>query len=116
MQYKIVPLTELRDEGIRDLAALHLSVMPTLLSDLGLPMVLRYYQVAQNDPSVIGFCTLSPSGELLGWAVGSPHPEKINSSLRRPFAWFLFQMLRLAFTRPLVLLQLAASAGRPGRR
>jgi ribosomal protein S18 acetylase RimI-like enzyme len=113
MNYELVLLSELEPDGLKSLAALHHSVMPTLLSDLGLPIVLRYYQVAQNDPSVIGVCAVAPSGELLGWALGSPHPEQLNSNLRTPLVWFLFQMLRLVFTRPLVLWQLAASVLNP---
>lgn len=109
MDYALVALSQLDDEGVKHLAALHHSVMHTLLSDLGLPMVLRYYQVARNDPLVIGLCLVSPSGEMLGWALGSPHPDRINSYLRAPFTWFLFQMLRVAFTRPLVFWQLVSS-------
>lgn len=113
MEHKLILLSELGDDGLKRLAALHHSIMLTLLSDLGLPIVLRYYQVAQKDPAVIGYCALSPSGEMLGWAMGSPHPERINLSIRRPFPWFFVQMLRLAFTRPLVLWQLAASILKP---
>jgi len=109
MDYELVPLSQLNDDGIKQLAVLHHSVMRTLLADLGLPMVLRYYQVARSDKSVIGICAMNSSKEILGWAMGSPHPDRINSGLRTPLAWFMRQMLRLAFTRPLVLWQLIAS-------
>jgi ribosomal protein S18 acetylase RimI-like enzyme len=109
MDHTLIRLSQLDDEGIKHLAALHHSVMHTLLSDLGLPVVLRYYQVAHDDSSVIGFCAVSPSGEMLGWVLGSPHPDRINSRLRTPFVWFLSQMIRLAFTRPLVVWQLVSS-------
>jgi len=109
MDYALVEFSQLDTDGINHLAALHHSVMQTLLSDVGLPMVLRYYQVAQSDPSVIGICAIAPSGDMLGWALGSPHPDSINSHLRTPFSWFLFQMLRLTLTRPLILWQLISS-------
>ena len=109
MDVELIPLSQLNDSDIKQLAALHHSVMHTLLSDLGLPIVLRYYQIAQNESDVIGFCAVSPSGEMLGWAAGSPHPDRINSRLRTPLYWFAAQMLRLMFTRPLVFLQLIAS-------
>lgn len=112
MNYTLVQLSQLDDEGINQLAVLHRSVMHTLLSDLGLPIVSRYYQVAQNDASVIGICAVAPSGEMLGWALGSSHPEEINSRLRTPLAWFLFQMLRLVLTRPLAIWQLISSVFR----
>jgi len=109
MAYELLGLSQLDEDDIKRLAMLHHSVMHTLLSNLGLPMVLRYYQVARDDPAVIGLCAVSTSGEMLAWALGSPHPDLINLRLRTPFTWFLFQMLRLALTRPLVLWQLISS-------
>ena len=109
MDYKVVPLSQLNETEIKKLAVLHHSVMLTLLSDLGLPMILRYYQIAHSDPSVIGICAMSSSNEVLGWAMGSPHPDRINSHLRTPLTWFALQMLRVLFTRPLVLWQLITS-------
>jgi ribosomal protein S18 acetylase RimI-like enzyme len=109
MDYEFLELSQLDEDGIKRLAVLHHSVMHTLLSDLGLAVVLRYYQVAHADPYVIGICAVSPSGEMLGWALGSPHPDKINSRVRTPFTWFLFHMLRLTLARPLVSWQLISS-------
>jgi|SRR5687767_6167000 len=109
MDYTLVEFPQLDTDGINRLAALHHSVMQTLLSNLGLPVVLRYYQVAREERSVVGICAVSPSGEMLGWALGSPHPNLINSRVRTPLTWFLLQMLRLTLTRPLVLWQLVSS-------
>ncbi len=109
MDYELVTVAQLNDEQLKQLAKLHYSVMHTLLSDLGLPVVLRYYQIAYTDPTIQGICLVSPSGELLGWAMGSPHPDMINSKLRTPLPWFLLQMLRLAITHPLILWQLLTS-------
>jgi len=109
MDHKIIPFSELDENDLEQIAVSHHAIMKTLLSDLGLPMVLKYYQVAQRQPSVIGFCAFSPSGELLGWAVGSPRPDAINRKLRLPLSWFLTHMARLAFTHPIVLLQFVSS-------
>lgn len=109
MDYELVALSQLDDAGLKRLAELHRSVMHTLLSDLGLPLVLRYYQVARAEPSVVGICAVSTSGDVLGWAMGSPYPDMINARLRTPLMWFALQMIRLAFTRPLVLWQLISS-------
>ena len=109
MNYELVAFSQLEDDDIKRLAVLHHSVMHTLLSDLGLPMVLRYYQVARSDLSVIGICAMNSAKEILGLAMGSPHPDRINSSLRSPLLWFAFQMLRVVVTRPLVLWQLISS-------
>ena len=109
MDYRLVRFSQLKDGDIKRLAVLHYSVMHTLLSDLGLPFIWRYYQIAQKDPKTVGFCAISDSGELLGWAIGSPHPDRITSQLRSPFAWFILQMLRVTMTRPVVLWQLISS-------
>jgi ribosomal protein S18 acetylase RimI-like enzyme len=109
MKFTITPLSQLDPPGLARLAALHQSVMLTLLSDLGLPVVRRYYEICRQDPSVVGFCAISPSGEIIGWAVGSSHPDEINARLRAPLTWFAGQMLRLALTRPAILIQLAQS-------
>ena len=109
MDYRLVRFSQLKDGDIKRLAVLHYSVMHTLLSDLGLPFIWRCYQIAQKDPKTVGFCAISDSGELLGWAIGSPHPDRITSQLRSPFAWFILQMLRVTMTRPVVLWQLISS-------
>ena len=109
MDYELVALSQLEDDHLKQLAELHHSVMHTLLADLGLPMVLRYYQIARSDPSVIGMGALDSSMKIIGWAMGSPHPDTINLALRSPLLWFAFQMLRVISTRPLALLQLISS-------
>ena len=109
MDHDLVPLPDLNEEGVKRLAVLHHSVMHTLLSDLGLPFVLRYYQIARSDSSVIGLCAINSSNEVLGWVMGSPHPDRINSGLQTPIPWFMIQMLRVMVSRPLVLLQLISS-------
>ena len=109
MEYQSIPLSKLDDGQLKQLAQLHHSVMHTLLADLGLPMVLRYYQIARSDNSVVGIGALHPSKKIMGWVMGSPHPERINSALRSPLLWFLFQMLRVLFTHPLIFFQLISS-------
>lgn len=109
MDYELVAFSQLKDDQLKQLAQLHHSVMHTLLADLGLPMVRRYYQVARSDNSVVGICALDPSKKVIGWAMGSPHPDRINSALRSPLLWFAFQMLRVLFTHPFVFWQLISS-------
>lgn len=109
MDYRLVEFSQLTEDDIKRLALLHYSVMRTLLSNLGLPFVWRYYQIAQANPKVIGFCAIATSSNMLGWAMGSPHPDRITSQLRSPLAWFVFQMFRVTITRPVVLWQLISS-------
>jgi ribosomal protein S18 acetylase RimI-like enzyme len=109
MDLILTPISKLDSASLDRLAALHQAVMHTLLSELGFPMVRRYYQACQEDPAVIGLCAVSPGGEMLGWAVGCTSPGALNTSLRQPLGWFAAQMLRLVFTRPGVFLQLVTS-------
>ena len=109
MEYALVEFSQLTEAQIKRLALLHYSVMHTLLSDLGLPFVWRYYQIAQLDPEVIGLCAVSAASEIFGWVMGSPHPDRITSQLRLPLAWFVPQMSRITLARPLVLWQLISS-------
>jgi ribosomal protein S18 acetylase RimI-like enzyme len=113
-------LSQLPASLLPALAALHKATMPTLLSDLGDNFVLRYYHLAQTDSSVIALCALetsqpSPQSPItnhqspIAYALGSPDPAALNAQLRQPLTWFAVQMLKLAFSRPGVLLQLAQS-------
>jgi len=110
MEYSLVEFSQLNEDQIKRLALLHHSVMHTLLSDLGLPFVWRYYQIARADPNVAGFCALSTSRKVLGWAMGSPHPDRITSQLRSPLLWFSLQMFRITLTHPIALWQLIISS------
>jgi ribosomal protein S18 acetylase RimI-like enzyme len=109
MEVSLAPLSQLDPDGLFRLAKLHCEVMHTLLAELGLPLVLRYYQAAQGDPSVLGLCALGADGAITGWAMGSSDPAALNSRLRWPLPWFAGQILRLAFTRPTTLFELLGS-------
>ncbi len=109
MDFTLTPISQLDKAGFARLASLHSLVMHTLLSDLGTPIILHYYETVQTDPLALGFCAISPTGELIGWAIGSQDPARLNTRLRQPFTWFAVQMIRLLFTRPLVFLELARS-------
>jgi len=109
MDLKFVPLADLKENEVQQLAVAHRANMHTLLSELGVPIIQKYYQVAQSDPRVIGVCTFSQSGEILGWGMGSPYPDVINNKLREPLSWFISQMIRLLFTSPTTISQLISS-------
>lgn len=130
---EIIPISHLHPANLPALADLHAATMPTLLTDLGREVVLRYYQLAQTDPSIIALCALqepksnteyrssnieSPFANyqslntehcILAYCIGSPNPSALNAQLRTPLPWFAGQLLKLSFTRPGVLVQLAQS-------
>ncbi len=109
METNFTQLSQLDRPGLISLATLHSAVMHTLLADLGLPIVVRYYECAQTDPAVISFCAFSETGEFEGWAIGCADPAGLYKKLRQPPIWFAGQMLRLAFTRPATLVDLLRS-------
>lgn len=93
-----------------DVAKLHESVMGLLLAEMGMPFVLRYFEIATRDPSVIGFVAVSGANEVMGYVVGSARPDLVNTQLTRPLTWFAGQCVRLLFTRPQVLWQALVSS------
>lgn len=109
MKYNLIPFSQLNETQIRAVARLHHQVLHSLLADLGLPFVERYYQVACVEPGVIGFCAVSAAGSPLGWAVGSSRPEQVNGRLHEAWIWFSLQMVRVLFTRPRVMMQVIVS-------
>lgn len=109
MNYSIVPISQLSKKQVTELATLHHRIMHTLLTDLGLPIVEKYYQIACADSSVIGFCALSEAGNPLGWSIGSAQPDRLNRRLRETWLWLVLQMLRTFVTRPRVMRQLLMS-------
>ena len=82
-----------------------------LLSKLGYPFVLRYFEIAYKDPRVIGvFAQENDTGEVVGYGIASPEPESLTSQLTNDKSWFIRQIIKLIFTRPLVFIQLIISS------
>ena len=109
MDWQLVPLADWDNRTTQKVARLHAEVMHTLLSELGLPIVQRYYQLAQQDSTAVGYVARTSDGQTVGWAMGTPAPDTINAGLRSPLPWFAKQMVRLLLTRPRFLLQLLRS-------
>lgn len=110
MGHTLHPLRDIDPRLIAPMARLHESALHGLLSEMGYPFVYRYFQLAIQDPLVIGFYALSDEGELIGYVNGTPKPGELNSRMMRSFAWFAGQCLRLLFTRPRALWQAVVSS------
>jgi GNAT superfamily N-acetyltransferase len=110
MKYTIYPIQQIDPLLLPKVARLHEASLRILLSDMGYPFVLRYFEIASKHPSVIGFYAMSDSNELIGYMIGVPKPNEINSQLTKPLPWFLGQCVRLLFTHPRVLMQAIISA------
>jgi len=82
-----------------------------LLSRLGFPFVLRYFEIAYKDPRVIGvYAQDDDTGELIGYGIASPEPESLTKQLTLDQGWFIRQIIKLFFTRPHVFIQLIISS------
>src|SRR5574339_1111712 len=110
MGYTLHPLREIDPALIAPIAKLHEKALHGLLSEMGYPFVLRYFQLAVQDPLVIGFYALSDQGELIGYVNGTPKPGELNSRMMSPLTWFAWQCLRLLFARPRTLWQAVVSS------
>ena len=110
MDFRIVRLSTLNPEQIGQVALLHQRTIHSLLADLGLALVKRYYENLSRDQSAIGLCAINETGAVRGWASGSPNPERVNRSVSRPLSWFAPRILGALIARPMLLRQLFASA------
>lgn len=110
----LIPLADLSVSQLDRLALLHVETMHTLLSDMGLPFVRRYYEIARRDPAVIGLCAVD-GGDPCGYAVGTPDPGRLFAGLKSPPYWFAARLVRLVVVRPAVVAQLAVSTLRSTR-
>ena len=107
--FTIDTLQDLDPALLPRLAQLHIQVMKGLLTDLGYPFVLRYYQAVLAEKQVLGFRAMSNAGELLGYILATPNPSALTSQLTKPLDWFAKEALNLLFTRPRVFFQMIAS-------
>ena len=110
MNYTILNLKELPIEFLPRLAEIHMGDRG-LLSKLGYPFVLRYFEIAYKDPRVIGvFVQDNDSGQVIGYGIASPGPESLTSKRTQDRSWFIKQIIKLFFTRPFVFVQLIISS------
>ncbi len=110
MNYTLHDLTELDPIHLHRLAEIHMGDRG-LLSKLGFLFVLRYFEIAYKDPRVIGvYAQDDDTGELIGYGIASPEPESLTSQLTKDKSWFIKQIVKLLFTRPLVFIQLIISS------
>lgn len=110
MKYTIHDLREISPELLPRLAEIHMGDHG-LLSKLGYPFVLRYFEIAYKDPRVIGiYAQDDETGELLGYGIATAEPESLTSQLTKDRNWFIKEIIKLFFTRPLVFIQLIISS------
>ena len=110
MKYTLYDLRKISPEWLPRLAEIHMGDRG-LLSRLGFPFVLRYFEIAYKDPRMIGVVAQNgETGELMGYGIASPEPESLTSQLTSDKSWFTKEIVKLFFTRPHVFIQLVISS------
>jgi RimJ/RimL family protein N-acetyltransferase len=110
MNYTLHPLKEINPNLLPRIAEIQLGDAG-LLSKLGYPFVLRYFEMAVKDERAFGFYAQeNETGEIMGFSLASPEPSALTSNLTRDRSWFVKQILKVLFTRPLVFVQLVISS------
>lgn len=82
-----------------------------LLSKLGHPFVLKYFEYAIKDTRAFGFYAQEDeTGEIMGFSLASPEPSSLTSKLTEDKGWFIKNIFKVIFTRPLAFLQMVISS------
>ena len=110
MSYKLHFLNSIPAKLLPRIAEIHLSDAG-LLSKLGYPFVLRYFENAVKDERAFGFYAQDDeSGEITGFSLASPEPSSLTEKLTEDKGWFIRNILKVIFTRPLAFLQMVISS------
>ncbi len=110
MNYTLHPLKEINPSLLPRIAQIHMGDAG-LLSKLGYPFVLRYFEMAVKDDRAFGFYAQeNETGEIMGFSLASPEPSALTSNLTHDRSWFVRQILKVLLTRPLVFFQMVISS------
>ncbi len=110
MTHTLRPLKTIPAELLPRIAEIHMGDAG-LLSKLGYPFVLRYFENAVQDEHAFGFYAQKhETGEIMGFSLASPEPSSLTSKLTEDKGWFIQHMLKVIFTRPLAFLQMVISS------
>ena len=110
MNYTLHPLKTIDPNLLPKIAEIQLGDAG-LLSKLGYPFVLRYFEIAIKDNRAFGFYAQdNKTGEIMGLSLASPEPSSLTSQLTHDRKWFIAQILKISFSRPLIFLQMIISS------
>lgn len=110
MSYTIYPFKELKREQLPEIATLHLDDHG-LLTQLGYPFVLRYFEIVLQDKRVVGVIAKDDqNGKVIGYNIASPEPSKLTSQLTNDKIWFIKEIIKVIFTHPSSFIQLIVSS------
>lgn len=110
MTHTLHPLKSIPADMLPRIAEIHMEDAG-LLSKLGYPFVLRYFENAIKDERAFGFYAQSEENAgVMGFSLASPEPSSLTSKLTEDKGWFIKNILKVIFTRPLAFLQMAISS------
>ncbi len=110
MNYTLNPLKDIDPAVLPRLAEIHMGDAG-LLSKLGYPFVLRYFEIAIKDERAFGFYAQEKeTNEIMGFSLASPEPSALTTKLTDDRKWFLGNIFKVLFTHPLVFLQMVISS------
>jgi RimJ/RimL family protein N-acetyltransferase len=110
LKYKLHPLKAIPPNLLPRIAEIQLHDAG-LLSKLGYPFVLRYFENAIQNEKAFGFYAQDDeTQEIMGFSLASPQPSALTSALTREKKWFIKNILQVIFTKPIVFIQMAISS------
>ena len=110
MSHTLHPLKTISPEHLPRIAEIHMGDAG-LLSKLGYPFVLRYFENAIKDDRAFGFYVQdNETSEIMGFSLASPEPSSLTSKLTEDKGWFIKNVFKVIFTRPLAFLQMVISS------
>ena len=110
MPHTLRHLKTIPSEKLSRIAEIHMGDAG-LLSKLGYPFVLQYFENVIKDERAFGFYAQDDkTGEIMGFSLASPEPSSLTSKLTEDKSWFIKNILYVIFTRPLAFLQMVISS------
>ncbi len=110
MTHSFHTLKDISSNSLPRIAEIHM-IDAGLLSKLGYPFVLRYFENAIKDERTFGFYAQDAgTGEIMGFSLASPEPSSLTVKLTEDKCWFVRNIIKVIITRPLVFLQMLISS------
>jgi GNAT superfamily N-acetyltransferase len=109
MTYSIQTFSKFPREHLPALASLHLGDHG-LLSQLGYPFVLRYFEIAyENLRTLCVYAQDNETGKFIGYNLAHPEPGELTNQLSRDRIWLFKELARVFIRNPRPVVQLLIS-------
>ena len=110
MSYTLHPLKNISPEHLPRIAEIQL-YDAGLLSKLGYPFVFKYFENVIKDEKAFGFYAQDDeTKEIMGFSLASPEPSSLTSALTKDKIWFIKNILKVLFTKPVTFFQMVISS------